>query len=237
MSETRHFKAPFLAAGQAQKHVTVNEALARIDALAAPKALSRMRSDPPPAPQDGDLYIVGAAASGAWNGAEGAFALYDNGGWRLVAPSAGTEAWVLDEGVRLAHDGAGWTEAQGAWALGAGCRFGVSVADHLVAAGAASTTAPLIPAKSVVFGVTARVLAPLSGAGLTSWRLGVPDGPGRYGAGYGIELNAYADGLTSGPLTYYEATPLMLEAEGGDFASGTIRLAVHHLVLVPPRAV
>ena len=237
MSETRHFKLPFLAAGQAQKHVTVNEALARIDALAAPRAISRRVSAPPVDAKDGDLYIVAADASGAWSGAEGQIAFFDNGGWRIAAPTAGGEAWILDEGQVVAHDGAGWTEAQGAFAFGSGCRFGVSVVDHVLSEGSISLTEPVIPAKSIVLGVTARVIAPLTGDGLMSWRLGVPDAGGRYGAGYGLALNAYADGLTSAPLTYFDPTPLMLEAEGGAFAGGAVRLAAHFIALVPPRPV
>ena len=237
MSETRHLKLPFLSAGQAQKHVTVNEALARLDALGAPRAISRRVSAPPTDAQDGDLYIVAAEASGVWSGAEGQFAFFDNGGWRIAAPSGGSEAWVLDEGRRVTHDGIGWTEAFGASAFGAGSQFGVSVTDHALGAGAVSLTEPVIPAKSIVLGVTARVIAPITGDGLMSWRLGVPDAGGRYGAGYGLALNSYSDGLTSTPLAYYEATPLMLEAEGGAFAGGVVRLAVHFIALVPPRSV
>ena len=237
MSETRHLKLPFLAAGQAQKHVTVNEARARIDSLAAPRVISRRRSAPPVEVNDGDLYIVGDGATGAWSRADGSFALFDNGGWRIVAAEAGSETWVLDEGLRLCHDGEDWIEAQGAFALGAGSRFGLSVLDHVVGAGAFSVTDPLIPAKAIVLGVSARVISPLTGDGLASWRLGVPEAGGRYGGGYGLGLNAYADGLTSAPLTYFEPTSLMLEAEGGVFAGGVVRLAAHYLSLVPPRPV
>ena len=47
MSETPRFAMPLLDAAQAQKHVTVNEALMRADMLAAACVESRHLADPP----------------------------------------------------------------------------------------------------------------------------------------------------------------------------------------------
>ena len=43
----------------------------------------------------------------------------------------------------------------------------------------------------------------------------------------------FAD-LTSTPQTYYSDTDLLLTGEGGDFAGGDIRLAVHLMNLTIP---
>jgi hypothetical protein len=59
----------------------------------------------------------------------------------------------------------------------------------------------------------------------------------RYGSGLGIGLNSYLIGLSGTPVTYYEATPLLLSAEGGSLSSGTVRLALHVVQLEPPRPV
>ena len=52
MSDTQRFAMPLLDAAQAQKHVTVNEALARIDALAAGQALTVGDTAPPASPTE-----------------------------------------------------------------------------------------------------------------------------------------------------------------------------------------
>ena len=53
---------------QAQKHVTVNEALARLDAAAQLRVVSFAETTPPPSAVDGAGYAVPAGASGAWAG-------------------------------------------------------------------------------------------------------------------------------------------------------------------------
>ena len=60
---------PFLAAGQMQKHVTLNESLTRLDALVQTAVASRSVSAQPSDPADGTLYILPESATGAaWAG-------------------------------------------------------------------------------------------------------------------------------------------------------------------------
>jgi hypothetical protein len=235
MSETLRLRLPLLAAAQAQKHVTVNAALTRLDALTAPAALTRGAGAPPPDPADGDLHVVGHGAVGAWEGRDGELAFFDAGAWRFGAPSAGRRLWIVEEGVEIVNDGAGWVEVGGG-ALGAATALRTATLDHAITPGAVNDTAAIIPDKAVVLGVTARVLEPLTGAGVTGWTLGVADGPDRYGAGYGVQKDAWAQGVTGQPLAYFAPTPLRLTAEGGAFEGGVVRLAVHMLQLTPPRA-
>ena len=94
-----------------------------------------------------------------------------------------------------------------------------------------------IPNQAQVIGVTGRVVSALAGPGLTGWRIGVAGSDNRYGSGLGSEVNSYLVGLSGAPVTYYAPTPLLITAEGGSFASGQIRLAVHVLCLIPPRSV
>ena len=79
MDETRHFALPLLAAGQAQKHVTVNEAFTRLDALAAGLAESASLGTPPPAPVEGDVYIVPEGGEAAWAVPAGTLCIRSNG--------------------------------------------------------------------------------------------------------------------------------------------------------------
>lgn len=99
---------PFLLPAQAQKHVTVNEALMRLDALVQLAVVRRDLAVPPPAPEDGARYIVATGASGDWAGQSGNIALFAGGGWQFLTPRAGWRAHVVAEGVDLLHDGAGW---------------------------------------------------------------------------------------------------------------------------------
>ncbi|MFT3966912.1 MAG: DUF2793 domain-containing protein [Sphingobium sp.] len=103
---------PLLAAGQAQKEVLVNEAMQRIDALVQPVALSAGLAAPPASPEEGECWIVGPGAEGAWAGQEGAIAQWTAGGWRFCAPGDGWRCAILDRGTVM-------TFADGQWRDGA----------------------------------------------------------------------------------------------------------------------
>ena len=109
--------------------------------------------------------------------------------------------------------------------------------DHRISAGASSQTGPVIPAGALVVGITGRVVDEITGTGITGWRIGVPNGLDRYGTGLGVQKNSYAVGLSGSPVAYYVTTPLHLQAEGGQFIGGRVRLCVCYGQLLPPRAV
>ncbi|MEH0071955.1 DUF2793 domain-containing protein [Pannonibacter sp. Pt2-lr] len=67
MSETARLGLPLIAAAQAQKHVTHNEALARLDTLAHLRLIEE-RQVPPATAGEGDTFLV---ASGAWGALPG----------------------------------------------------------------------------------------------------------------------------------------------------------------------
>ncbi|WP_282452642.1 DUF2793 domain-containing protein [Brevundimonas pishanensis] len=100
---------PYVMAGQLQKHVTVNEALTRLDALVQTAVVSRTRSSPPSVVTEGDLYLVGDTPSGAWaEMAAGDLVRADVGGWVKVEPLSGMLVSVLDEGVTLVRAEEAW---------------------------------------------------------------------------------------------------------------------------------
>lgn len=101
---------PFLAAGQAQKHVTVNESLLRLDALVQLAVVSASESAEPASPAAGALYILPPGKTGdAWGAmANGALAYYRDGAWEEIAPREGWLAFVKDEDALLHYDGAAW---------------------------------------------------------------------------------------------------------------------------------
>ena len=235
MSETPRLGLTYLESGQAQKHVTVNEALARIDAFGAPAAVSRSFATPPIDAPEGALHVVGPQPTGGWTGAEGLLAAMLNGGWALREPELGRRLWIVDEGREIVFDGLEWREGSAVAACGAAIGMRVIAIDHSVAPGVLSETIPFIPDKAVVIGVTGRVLEPLEGA--ATWRLGAPGAADRYGSGIGAEAGAHVVGVTGEPMAYYGASSLVLEAEGGAaFSGGRVRLCAHLFEIQPPRA-
>lgn len=107
---TSNLALPFLAAGQAQKHVTVNETLLRLDAILQLAVESATTMAQPSSPTDGDVYILPAGKSGAdWSTmADHALAYYRDGVWEEVVPQAGWLAYVRDIGFYRTYDGAHW---------------------------------------------------------------------------------------------------------------------------------
>jgi hypothetical protein len=110
MSETPSLGLPFLAAEQAQKHVTHNEALGMLDALVQLAVKDRSLAAPPGSPAAGDRYIVAAGATGAWTGHQDDIAVWDASAWSFHAPREGWRAWIDDENALAVFDGAAWVE-------------------------------------------------------------------------------------------------------------------------------
>lgn len=235
MAKTSRLALPLLDPAQAQKHVTVNEALVRLDALAQLGLAGIDVTVPPGAPSDGDLYAIGSGASGGWAGQDGALALFVNNGWAFLTPQIGWRGWDASAGVAVIYDGAGWVAGAGAVSPnGAGFVHRTVEVDHAVGAGASSTVVGAIPGDAIVYGVTGRVVSAVGGA--TSFEVGVSGSTNRYGSGFGVGAGSWLRGMTSSPLAYYTATDLILTAGGGSFdGSGTVRLAVHFAELTVPR--
>ncbi len=238
MTETAKLSLPLLAPSQAQKHVTVNEALGRLDAAVQLSVISRSVSTPPGVAEDGDAFLVSFGGVNEWAGKDGQIAVRQNNGWTFLQAQPGWRAFVADESIQLTFDGSDWIDA--AVAIGPGgsaFAFRVHEFDHVLTAGATSLTSAELPANTVVFGVTGRLLSDITGS-LTSWRLGVSGSDNRYGSGLGVAAGSWLRGLTGSPLTYYSPTELLLTADGGTFdGGGEVRLAVHYATLGLPRLV
>lgn len=110
MTSSPNILLPYIAAAQAQKHVTVNEALRRLDALVQPAVESAALSAPPGSPADGQRWIVGAAPTGAWAGQANRIAAWQDGAWSFLVPADGWAAWNRATGQMLV-----WRSGAGAW--------------------------------------------------------------------------------------------------------------------------
>lgn len=234
MDETGELQLPLVQAAQAQKHVTVNEALARLDGLVQLRLQDTALTTPPASPAEGQAWAVPAGGVNDWSGHDGEIAIYANGGWVFAAPMPGWRGFDLAGFREVLFDGEGWVGGvAAASANGAALQFSVLEFDHVISAGASNATAVLVPTHTMVFGVTARVADTITGT-LSAWRLGMDGSNNRFGSGLGLAQGSFAQGVLGTPLTSYSALPLELTAEGGDFAGGTVRLAVHYLSLSLP---
>ena len=101
---------PYLAAGQMQKHVTLNEALTRLDALVQTAVVSCTTAEQPAGPEDGALWILPSGATGAdWSlRPGGALMRAEGGGWTVVEANDGLVALVLDDGELVVRHGGDW---------------------------------------------------------------------------------------------------------------------------------
>lgn len=82
----------------------------RFDRLLANLAvLDRDLTAPPGSPSDGDVYIVGSPATGAWAGWEGSVTVYESGGWHFHSPDIGLRAFIIDENVLSVYKTTGWS--------------------------------------------------------------------------------------------------------------------------------
>lgn len=104
------FALPLLSAGQAQKELFHNEALAALDLLAHAAVEDHGLDTPPTSPTAGQCWIVGTSPTDAWTGHAGALAGWTGGGWRFVPPRAGMVVWDAANGYPLRHDGSGWVD-------------------------------------------------------------------------------------------------------------------------------
>jgi hypothetical protein len=91
---TARLALPLLAPGQAQKEMSHNEALARLDAAVQACVVAAGDDSPPVDPAAGQCWIVGETPDGAWAGHARALAAWTAAGWRFVAPFEGMRAWV-----------------------------------------------------------------------------------------------------------------------------------------------
>lgn len=103
MSElTPNLALPFIQPAQAQKHVTHNEAIERLDLIVQLCVQDFDVTDPPAGPNEGQIWALGVNATGAWSGADGQLAAWSGGGWFFITPVEGWRAWgVAGEELRV----------------------------------------------------------------------------------------------------------------------------------------
>lgn len=112
LDSTDRFALPFIQPGQAQKEMSHNEALARIDLCMQAAVVALGEDTSPPDPQPGQAWIVGDAPTGEWAGREGQIAGWTASGWRYVAPIAGMTVWLNEQRSFARFDAGEWREGE-----------------------------------------------------------------------------------------------------------------------------
>lgn len=101
-------RLPYLQPAQAQKHVTHNEALQRLDAVVQLCVAGFGLSEPPATPVPGEVVEVGPGATGAFAGESGRLALWDGTGWQFLDPQEGWLAWDAAAAALRVRSGGAW---------------------------------------------------------------------------------------------------------------------------------
>jgi hypothetical protein len=142
MTTTNHLGVTLLEQAQAQKEVTVNEALSRIDAILNTGAVTQSVSTPPGSPVAGAVYIIGSSPTGAWAGKAKQITYFDQI-WRFIVPNEGMSLWVNDEDLLYSYDGTNWVVPSGS-GTGTVTSVSVTTANGISGSVATATTTPAI---------------------------------------------------------------------------------------------
>ena len=241
MDETPNLKLPYLAAAQAQKHVTHNEAIRALDAVVQIAVVSRDVVAPPTSPAEGDRYIVAASSSGDWSGHDGNIAAFQDNTWMFYEPQQGWLAWVSDESRLYVRDGTAWAvfSAGGIGSTSAvlnAASNGAETAlylleEELTLSGSHMESTIQIPDRAIVFAVGTRTTQAITGA--ASYDCGIAGEPGKYGSSLAIAAGSTNSGVT-GPTAFYADTPVRISANGGDFTAGKVRVCIHYMLCNAP---
>ena len=233
----------YVVAAQAQKHIPINESLARLDGLVQLAVESRVVAAQPASPAAGGVWILPASPTGAaWAGqAAGTLMRFEAGAWEALTPAEGVLAWLKDENQVVAFDGAAWTPLSATFkSTVAAASPGLAntrleiLEQEVTVSGAATATTIVIPNRAVVLAVSTRTTVAVTGA--TSYNCGVSGDASKFGGSLGVAKNSSNVGVI-GPTAYYADTPVLLTAVGANFTAGKVRVAIHVLRFDAPASV
>jgi hypothetical protein len=105
---TPRLALPYLHVAQAQKEVTHNEALQRLD-ICVQCAVEDILGLPPASPSEGECWLVSSSPEGEWSGQAGSIAQWTQGGWRFIQSFDGFHVWQRTTGLALRHNGGNWS--------------------------------------------------------------------------------------------------------------------------------
>ena len=226
MSQTGRLGLPYIVTSQAQKEVTHNEGLNRLDAFVTP-VVSEIVDTPPGSPSVGDLVIVGTSPTDEFIGHENEMAQYLTGGWVFYIPFKWMDAVVESLDSRMTWDGSAWVP----FGLimkdtGEYLRVGHKQEDITVDSGSLVDSVITIPDRSILLTVNVRVITAITG--VSSFDVGIAGETNKFGGAIGIAQDSTNIGVI-GPTAFYADTPIRLTANGSDFSGGVVRTTMQYL--------
>jgi len=111
MISTTKLQLPYIAAAQAQKHITHNEALRALDAIVQLSVINSNLISPPASPNDGDSYIIAANATGEWLNKDNQVSAWQDNVWIFYEPKEGWLAWNATDGQLYIYTNTSWINA------------------------------------------------------------------------------------------------------------------------------
>ncbi|RKQ69095.1 uncharacterized protein DUF2793 [Litorimonas taeanensis] len=115
MSRSPNLDLPFIMPSQAQKHITHNEALSRLDDILHITITSQSESLPPAMPIEGEKFVVGLDPEGAWLNQSGKLAIYRDSQWQFEVLRAGWIVWDKALSQAFIFDGVGLSRFESAY--------------------------------------------------------------------------------------------------------------------------
>ncbi len=231
MSQTGRLGLPYIVTAQAQKEVTHNEGLNRLDAFVTP-VVADITNAPPSSPVVGDLYIVGTSPTGDFSAQGNKLAQYLTGGWVFYTPFQWMDAVVEETQSRMAWDGTNWIPF-GLIMQDSGEYMRVLRWQEDIDLSGGSQSVTNIPNRSTVLAVNTRVITALTGT-VGSFGVGVSGDTSRYGNGIGTGQDSTNIGLTYHPVSYYSDTPIEITPDSGSITGGVVRINVQYLAFRGP---
>ena len=110
MEHTSRLALPYIHSGQAQKHVTHNEAIRMLDLLVQTSIETNTLSDPPSELVDGQAWLIADNATADWEGHSGDLGYWVDNGWLFFTPQVGWKLWNKALQKLIVFDGMAWQD-------------------------------------------------------------------------------------------------------------------------------
>ncbi len=225
MSRTERLGLPHILQAQAQKEVTHNQALTKLDVFVMP-IVETITNIPPTNATGGNIYIVGTSPEGIFSDHANDLAQYSGGSWTFYTPITWMDVTLKETQSRMIYNGNSWvsygliTKDTGEYLRVEHWQEDVQLLGKTVA------TSQVLPDRSSVMAVNIRVLEAVTG--VPSFAIGVKDDPSRYGDKIGIAKDTTNIGMSYHPVTYYSNTPVMLTPNEMEFTGGVVRVTAQY---------
>ncbi len=222
---------PFIMAAQAQKHVTHNEAIKRLDILTQLSVKGRPQTTPPSLLEEGDVFIVAPNGGDLWSGRDNQIAFYENGAFQFIMPNEGWHAYLPDEKNILIFDGETWNELLPPMEDNMQGVKSITLEVDLSTGGTSFQTGLIFPSRAIILGVTSKTLETISGA--SSYNTGLHGETQKFGGFLSIHAGSENIGVI-GPQAIYSDREVIITANNpstNGFEDGRILLTSHYLDL------